>query len=77
MSKTLAEHLQVPKQKTTSHTTYYLDDVLEKNPTKYCPNCTSTHVEILRTHNVDGTDYQCNSCRSTYELMMCKRSEDY
>lgn len=77
MSKTLAEHLHVPKQQTPSHITYYLDDVLEKNPTKYCPNCTSTKIEILHTHNVDGTDYHCNSCRSTYELVMYTKSEEF
>lgn len=80
MTKTLAEYLHIPKEGSAAqpvHKAYYLDDVLEKNPTQYCPNCDSTKIKRLHTHNVDGVDYGCQTCRGTYELMHYTKREEF
>lgn len=75
MSKTIADFLGMGKEKLPSHKTFFLDDVLEKNPIQYCPNCDSSSINRLRTHNPEGADYQCGYCRITYEIVYSIRRE--
>ncbi len=78
MAKTIGDFIggDPNPKKQPIHQTFYLDDVLERNPTQYCPNCDSSAITKLRTHNTDGANYECTSCRGTYEIIYYKRGED-
>ncbi len=78
MARTISDFIggDPNQKKQPAHKTFFLDDVLERNPTQYCPSCDSTAVTQLRTHNAEGADYQCTSCKGTYEIVYCTRSED-
>jgi len=77
MAKTIAEYFEREDKKKPEHKTFYLDDVLDKNPREYCPNCESHQVKSLHTHNPDGYDFKCEKCQSAYTIMMCKQREDF
>jgi len=77
MEKQIREFLGIQeKLKKPQSMVFYLDDVLEKDPQKYCPNCDSSKVEILHTHNPDGLDYRCKKCSVNYEIVLCNRNEN-
>ncbi len=78
MGKTIGDFLggDPNQKKQPEHKTFYFDDVVEKDPRQYCPSCDSTTIEQLRTHNTEGADYRCNSCRGTYEIVYYRRGED-
>ncbi len=78
MTKTIAQHLGYGKEGRKwekENRIYFLDDVLKNNPSTTCPRCESSEVKILRTHNVDGTDYACTECDLRYEIILSKRKE--
>lgn len=60
MAKTIKEFLKLEKEDRNLHKNYYLDDVLEKNPNLFCPECDSDNLLLIHSHNVDGLDYRCN-----------------
>ena len=78
MAKTIGDFLggDPNQKKKPEHKTFYMDDVVDTNPTQYCPSCDSSAITQLRTHNTEGADYQCNSCRGTYEIVYYRRGED-
>ena len=71
MKKTIADHLGLNKKSTKQENkTFFLNDVLKNNPQLYCPFCDENEVKSVNTHNLDGYDYKCNSCQSTYEIVL-------
>jgi len=48
----LGKNLEIEDWKKEKRT-YFLDDVVENNPTKIYPRCNYRNLEILKTHNVD------------------------
>jgi len=80
MKKTLGEFLGCPQgnkdQWPKEQRTYYLDDVLENDPTKFCPRCDSRTVRSQHTHNLDGIDYECYTCKLRYELHYSTKDEE-
>jgi len=82
MTKTIANWLNVnengkPKENNPPQPrTFYLDDTLKNDPTQVCPNCESNEIDTINTHNVDGIDYKCDSCKFRYEIVyFTKRDE--
>ncbi|MDD5192103.1 MAG: hypothetical protein PHH54_01255 [Candidatus Nanoarchaeia archaeon] len=78
MAKQIQEFLGMDEKKDKPQSkVYYLDDILDKDPTLYCPNCDSCKIQLLHTHNEDGYDYQCNKCKFLYEIILCNRGDDF
>jgi hypothetical protein len=79
MAKTLRDYVGYwdgNKQEKFAHRDYFLEDVFEEDPRRFCPNCHSNQTNSLHTHNVDGYDYKCDQCESTYSLMLFTRKEE-
>lgn len=74
--RSIEEFLNINKQINQGNRTYYLDDKLEHDPTKICPNCTSYKINILHTHNAEGTDYKCRKCNFKYEIIYCTKAQE-
>jgi len=70
MAKQIRDFLHPKHEWKEEHRDYYLDDVVENNPAKICPRCNYADLEVLHTHNVDGTDYRCRNCDLTYTIWL-------
>jgi len=69
MKKTIREFREEAKpRKRPQHRQFFLNDLVERDPGKYCPNCASDQILVLHTHNVDGIDYKCGDCDQPYTI---------
>ena len=64
------------KKEIPKHKSFFLDDLLDHDPTKICPECESSQIITLHTHNLDGHDYECKNCKFTYEVVLYNRGDD-
>lgn len=68
MAKQIKDFLYPKEKWEKEHRDYFLDDVVENDPTKVCPRCSYRDIKILHTHNIDGTDYECRTCKLSYTI---------
>lgn len=76
MAKQIKDFISPKEKWKPEHRDYYLDDVVENDPTKVCPRCNYRDLKVLHTHNVDGIDYGCRTCKLSYTIFDFEKGED-
>jgi len=77
MAKLISEFLNFNNKKNENHRkTFFLDDILDNDPSKICPECDSSKVVMLTgLHDPDAYHYKCNKCGQEYKIILYKRAE--
>lgn len=77
MAKQIKDFLLPEKKWKREHRDYFLDDIVENDPTKICPRCNYRELKRLHSHNLDGEDYECRNCKLTYTLWYFNKDEEF